>query len=131
MLEAVSSLSSVAVKICYASRQPRISSENTAVFCLDAQILARWWYLRLETASRTVSAGKEVFTDVRYATMIDLIKEAEIAGEARTEFVNERLADAFDIWLSEQDLGEITEEEEDALRRAFEKGFGICVHDVA
>ena len=35
---------------------------------------------------------------------------------------------AFDIWLSDQDLGEITEEEEDALRRAFEKGFGICVH---
>jgi hypothetical protein len=65
---------------------------------------------------------------VQYATMVDLLREAEIAGEARTEFVNERLADAFDIWLSEQDLGEITEEEEDALRRAFEKGFGICVH---
>jgi hypothetical protein len=65
---------------------------------------------------------------MQYATMIDLIKEAEIAGEARTEFVNERLADAFDIWLSEQDLGEITEEEEHDLRMAFEKGFGICVH---
>jgi len=34
----------VAVKICYASRQPRISSENTAVFCLDPQILARSGY---------------------------------------------------------------------------------------
>ena len=66
---------------------------------------------------------------MQYAAMVDLIKEAEIAGEARTEFVNERLTDAFDIWLSEQDLGEITEEEEDALRRAFEKGFGICVHN--
>jgi hypothetical protein len=65
---------------------------------------------------------------VQYATMVDLLQEAEIAGEARTEFVNECLADAFDIWLSEQDLGEITGEEEDALRRAFEKGFGICVH---
>ena len=68
---------------------------------------------------------------MQYATMIDLIKEAEIAGEARTEFVNERLADAFDIWLAEQDLGEITEEEEHALRMAFEKGYGICVHNQA
>ena len=65
---------------------------------------------------------------MQYATMVDLLQEAEIAGEQQTEFVNERLADAFDIWLSDQDLGEITEEEEDALRRAFEKGFGICVH---
>ena len=65
---------------------------------------------------------------MQYAAMVDLIEEAERAGEARTAFVNERLSDAFDIWLSEQDLGEITEEEEDALRRAFEKGFGICVH---
>jgi hypothetical protein len=60
--------------------------------------------------------------------MVDLLQEAERAGETQTEFVNERLADAFDIWLSEQDLGEITEEETDALRRAFEKGFGICMH---
>jgi hypothetical protein len=66
---------------------------------------------------------------MQYATMVDLLREAEIAGERETEFVNERLADAFDIWLAEQDLGEITEEEEDALRRAFEKGFGICVHN--
>ena len=75
-------------------------------------------------------------TTVQYATMVDLLQEAEIAGEARTEFVNERLSEAFDSWLAEQDLpagrqglGEITEEEEDALRRAFEKGFGICVHN--
>jgi hypothetical protein len=65
---------------------------------------------------------------VQYATMVDLLQEAERAGEQQTAFVNERLADAFDIWLSGQDLGEITEEEEDALRRAFEKGFAICVH---
>ena len=71
---------------------------------------------------------KEVNDTMQYAAMVDLIEEAERAGEARTAFVNERLSDAFDIWLSEQDLGEITEEEEDALRRAFEKGFGICVH---
>ena len=63
--------------------------------------------------------------------MIDLIEEAERAGEARTAFVNERLSDAFAIWLAEQDLGEITEEEQDALRLAFEKGFGICVHHQA
>ena len=73
---------------------------------------------------------KEVLKTVQYATMVDLLREAEIAGEARTEFVNERLADAFDIWLSEQDLGEITEEEEGALRGAL-KGFGICVHNQA
>ena len=66
---------------------------------------------------------------MQYAKMVDLLQEAEIAGEQQTEFVNERLADAFDIWLSDQDLEEITEEEEDALRRAFEKGFGICVHN--
>jgi hypothetical protein len=67
-------------------------------------------------------------TTVQYAKMIDLLQEAEHAGEIQTEYVNERLADAFDIWLSEQNLGEITEEEEDALRQAFEKGFGICFH---
>jgi hypothetical protein len=65
---------------------------------------------------------------MQYAKMIDLIEAAERAGEIQTEYVNERLADAFDIWLSEQALGEITEEEEDALREAFEKGFGICFH---
>ena len=74
---------------------------------------------------------KEVNDTMQYAAMVDLLQEAERAGEARTEFVNERLADAFDLWLAEQDLGEITEEEEDALRRAFEKGFGICVHNAA
>ena len=68
---------------------------------------------------------------MQYAAMVDLIEEAERAGEARTEFVNERLSDAFEIWLSEQDLGEITEEEEHALRMAFEKGFGICFHHAA
>jgi hypothetical protein len=65
---------------------------------------------------------------MQYAKMIDLIEQAEQAGESQTEFVNERLADAFEIWLDEQDLGEITEEEEHALRMAFEKGFGICFH---
>src|SRR5438132_761529 len=106
----------VAGKICYASRQPRISSENTAVFCLDPQILARSGYRRLETASRPVSVGKEVFWTVQYATMVDLLLEAERAGEAQTAFVKEHLADAFDLWLREQYLRGLTEEEEDALR---------------
>jgi hypothetical protein len=75
-----------------------------------------------------VLSGKGGVQNVQYATMGDLLQEAERAGEQQTAFVNERLADAFDIWLSEQDLGEITEEEENALRRAFEKGFGICFH---
>jgi hypothetical protein len=70
---------------------------------------------------------------VQYALMVDLLQEAERAGERETEGVNERLADAFDNWLSGQELEGIgvTEEETDALRRAFEKGFGICVHDQA
>ena len=65
---------------------------------------------------------------MQYAKMIDLIDAAERAGEQQTAFVNERLSDAFDMWLSGQDPGEITEEEEHALRMAFEKGFGICFH---
>jgi len=65
---------------------------------------------------------------MQYAKMIDLIEAAERAGEIQTEYVNERLADAFEFWLSEQELGEITEEEEEVLREAFEKGFGICFH---
>ena len=65
---------------------------------------------------------------MQYAKMIDLLQQAGQAGETQTEFVNERLSDAFEIWLCEQDLGEITEEEEHALRMAFEKGFGICFH---
>ena len=56
LLEAVSSLLMVAVKMCYASSI--LFVRNYGI--LDAHILDRWWYLRLETASRTVSAGKEV-----------------------------------------------------------------------
>ena len=70
-------------------------------------------------------------SSVRYATMVDLLRKAERAGEQETAFVNEQLASAFESWLAGQQLGEITEEEEDALRRAFEQGFGICVHDQA
>jgi hypothetical protein len=68
---------------------------------------------------------------VRYATMVDLLREAERAGERATAFVHEQLAAAFASWLAGQNLGEITEEEEDALRRAFEQGLGICVHNLS
>jgi hypothetical protein len=68
---------------------------------------------------------------MQYAKMIDLLQEAERAGEIQTAFVNDRLAEAFETWLAEQDLGEITEEEEHDLRMAFEKGFGICFHHSA
>jgi predicted DNA binding protein len=67
---------------------------------------------------------------VQYATMIDLLEKAERAGEQQTEFVNDKLAEAFESWLNRQDLREITEEEEHALRMAFEKGYGICFHPV-
>jgi hypothetical protein len=65
---------------------------------------------------------------MQYAKMIDLLKEAEQAGERETEYVNDRLAEAFESWLDRQNLGEITEEEEHDLRMAFEKGYGICFH---
>ena len=68
---------------------------------------------------------------MQYAKMIDLLQEAERAGELQTAFVNDRLAEAFELWLDAQNLGEITEEEEHALRMAFEKGFGICFHPSA
>ena len=68
---------------------------------------------------------------MQYATMVDLLQEAERAGERETAFVNERLADAFESWMNRQDLREITEEEEHELHMAFEKGFGICFHHSA
>jgi hypothetical protein len=61
---------------------------------------------------------------MQYAKMIDLLQEAERAGSERTAWLNE----AFDHWLGHQNLGEITEEEEAALRNAFIKGFTWCVH---
>ena len=65
---------------------------------------------------------------MQYAKLVDLMKAAEIAGERETQFVNERLGEAFELWLDRQNLGEITEEEEHSLRVAFERGFGICFH---
>lgn len=65
---------------------------------------------------------------MQYSKMIDLIEAAKQAGEERTAHVNETLAEAFDIWLDEQNLGEITDEEYDRLKLAFEEGYGICMH---
>jgi hypothetical protein len=63
--------------------------------------------------------------------MVDLLQEAERAGERETAVVNDQLAAAFESWLDRQYLGEITEEEEHELHMAFEKGFGICFHHSA
>lgn len=68
---------------------------------------------------------------MQYAAMVALIKEAERAGEGETEFVNDSLFEAFDIWLSGQHLEGLTREEQDVLYEAFQKGFGICFHDQA
>jgi hypothetical protein len=61
---------------------------------------------------------------------VALMRKAALAGEQETEFVNDRLAEAFEMWLDRQRLGELTEDEEHDLRMAFEKGFGICIHDL-
>ncbi len=60
---------------------------------------------------------------MQYAKMVDLIEKARIAGAGETELVKESLAGAFESWLNRQDLREITEEEVEALRHAFEEGF--------
>jgi predicted DNA binding protein len=60
---------------------------------------------------------------VQYATMVDLIEQARLAGVRETEGVKDALADAFEHWMNRQDLREITDEEEETLRMAFEKGF--------
>ena len=64
--------------------------------------------------------------------MVDLLQKAERAGkEQHTAFADECLADAFGIWLSGHAPAGITEEEEDAIRAAYEKGLGIRVHEQA
>lgn len=60
--------------------------------------------------------------------MIDLIEKAKEAGREGTEHVNHVLAQAFESWIGNQDVPNLTEEEEDILRNAFEEGFGICMH---
>ena len=58
---------------------------------------------------------------MQYAKMVDLLQAAERAGSERTVWLNQ----AFEHWLGHQNLGEITEEEEEALRKAFTKGFDL------
>jgi predicted DNA binding protein len=65
---------------------------------------------------------------MQYAKMIDLIEKAKKAGYEETEHVNDVLAQAFESWIGNQHIPDLTEEEEDALRRAFEEGYGICMH---
>jgi len=66
---------------------------------------------------------------MQYAKMIDLIEKAKQAGYNETEPVNYSLAQAFENWIGDQHLGDLTEEEEDVLRKAFEEGYGICTHN--
>ncbi|HVB21203.1 MAG TPA: hypothetical protein VNG51_04580 [Ktedonobacteraceae bacterium] len=66
---------------------------------------------------------------MQYAKMVDFIEQAKQAGEKRTEHVNVELGEAFDEWLCEQGLGEISDEEEEHLHLAFEEGYGICTHN--
>jgi hypothetical protein len=61
---------------------------------------------------------------MQYAKMVDLLQEAERAGSERSIWLTE----AFERWLRQKNLGEITEEEEEALRKAFIKGFDVCFH---
>jgi hypothetical protein len=64
--------------------------------------------------------------------MVDLLREAERAGEGDTEWVNDSLFEAFDLWLSGQHVAEaLTRQERDVLYEAFQKGYGICFHDQA
>jgi predicted DNA binding protein len=77
--------------------------------------------------SRSTRPGREVVV-MQYAKMIDLIEAAKKAGYEGTEHVNHVLAQAFESWIGEQNLPDITEEEEDVLRLAFEVGYGICMH---
>jgi len=66
---------------------------------------------------------------MQYAKMIDLIQQAKQAGEKRTEHVKVALGEAFDTWVEQQGLGEISDEVEERLHLAFEEGYGICIHD--
>jgi hypothetical protein len=60
---------------------------------------------------------------VQYAEMVDLIEKAKLAGIRETAWVRDQLTNAFESWINRQELGEITEEEEETLRSAFEEGF--------
>jgi hypothetical protein len=62
---------------------------------------------------------------MQYATMVDLIEEAKLAGLRETQAVRDSLQSVFNTWLSDQELEGIsfTEEEEEVLEKAFAEGF--------
>jgi hypothetical protein len=60
---------------------------------------------------------------MQYAKIVDLISEAKHAGLNYNEGITDALCEAFDYWLDEQELGEITEEEHETLETAFFTGF--------
>jgi hypothetical protein len=80
----------VAVKICYASSILFVRNQGI----LDAQILDRWWYLRLETASRTVSAGKEVSSMKTYKVRV-FVPAVYLIEADDDERVLERIAEVY------------------------------------
>jgi hypothetical protein len=66
---------------------------------------------------------KEVFWTVQYAAMVDLLEKAKLAGVRETASVRDCLDAACEDWLNRQDLREITDEEDEVLRKAFAEGF--------
>jgi hypothetical protein len=60
---------------------------------------------------------------MQYAQMVDLIEKAKLAGVRETKSVRDALASAFETWLNQQDLREITNEEVETLHTAFAEGF--------
>ncbi len=58
---------------------------------------------------------------MQFKKMASLIDEAKAAGEG--EFDADALLERFDVWLRDAELGDITDEEHDALFGAFWKGF--------
>jgi predicted DNA binding protein len=65
---------------------------------------------------------------MQYATMVALIEHAKSAGLRETDYVRDQVTNAFESWINRQDLEELTEEEEEALRSAFETGFANYYH---
>ncbi len=59
---------------------------------------------------------------MQYAQMVDLLEKARQAGEQETDSLADQLASLFDGWINRQDLREITQEEEEALRESFYTG---------
>jgi hypothetical protein len=63
---------------------------------------------------------------MQYSKMMDLLTDATEAGGSNiTGYVNEQLAEVFDQWLDALELGELPEEEYEALKLALEEGYGI------